>query len=241
MGTWLHRPLKCHRDDIVIAVTSSSKCHRSDIQLPMSSQRSSVACGSAAPCGSSVGLCGLWQCPHPVSRWFCVSGAGGLLQHRAPWVPVCRCGHRACDPGVWAHVVPVCRCGHRACDPRGVGPCGPCVSGDLGVWLCLPPVSPGGPRDPQTHGDPKKLAAFLARPRTKRSLPYVSRTRVHQPEAPATAPIKHSPLRVLSVSLLATCPHPEAGGHLANCGFLRAVGRGPWQALMNPGARHVGQ
>ena len=71
---------------------------------------------------------------------------------------------------------------------RGVGGWGVWLSSLLPMWpLCVgdwglavpPSCVPRGPRDPQTHGDPKKLAAFLARPRTKRSLPYVSRTRVY--------------------------------------------------------------
>ena len=131
----------------------------------MSSQRSSVACVAVPP---RVGpLWPVWSVavPHPVSRWFCVSGDGGLLQHRAPgscvsvWTP--RLCPRGCGPmwslcvgvdtapvtpGVWAHVVPgVSGTGGSGCPPS-----------------CVPR---GTPRPPDTRG-PEKLAAFLARPRT---------------------------------------------------------------------------
>ena len=107
------------------------------------------------------------------------------------------CGHRPCgSPGtwplwslcVWGLGVSCSTARPGSCvsvwtPPRGFpSGCGPMWSLCVGDWglAVLPPVCARGPRDPQTHGDPKKIAAFLARPRTKRSLPYVSRTRVHQ-------------------------------------------------------------
>ena len=110
------------------------------------------------PCGST-GTWPLWL-PGDVAPVVPACRGLGVSCSTAPWVLCVGVDTAPVTPGVWAHVVPVC---------RGLG------------GLAVPPscVPRGTPRPPDTRG-PGKLAAFLARPRTKRSLPYVSRPGAHQ-------------------------------------------------------------
>ena len=67
----------------------------------------------------------------------------GVSYSTAPWVLCVGVDTAPVTPGVWAHVVPG-------------------VSGDWGVWLCLPPVSPGDPATPRHTGTRKNLVYFSA-------------------------------------------------------------------------------